>query len=493
MRSSIAAGATIALAMVLIASTWTIFSATTDEPIHLSAGLELLANHQYTLQPWNPPLPRVVFAFVPWRLGLQYDPRLNLIDQLKVVFHHGGRYTRNLAIARAGNLLFFLIAAIATWLWARREMGNLGGFIATLLFALQPTILGHSGVVTHDAPGTAGVAVAILAFTRWLEHPTIGRAAAFGAAYGFSIACKFSSIPYVPAACLAIYLVRIMRDAEARRAWRKALIAFPVASIVCLLVIWASYAGSLRAFIDGIQGLMAVNSEGHLAYLFGKVSMSGWWWYFPVALALKTTIAVLLLVVLGFVFARRERVFAESLAAAMAILLVSMTARLDLGLRYVLPVYVPLAVAAAAVALAMIRSPRTIVRASAIALLAAHAGAALLAHPDHLAYFNAFAGRDPSRYLVDSNLDWGQDVLRLAKIAREEKIDRIGVSVSGNHDFTALGFPPHYAMQPWGAAHGWVAVGDHSYRTMRADGGWRWLVGKKYRRAGKSIRLYYIP
>ncbi len=258
-------------------------------------------------------------------------------------------------------------------------------------------------------------------------------------------------------------------------------------------MIFISYAGSIATFTEGIRGLIDLDREGHTSYLFGKVSTTGWWWYFPVAVALKTTLATLLLVILGFLFARRERVFAESLAAAVAILLVAMTGNLDLGVRYVLPMYAPLAIAAAAAAVTMFRARAT--RAVAIALLVAHAGATALAHPDYIAYFNALGGRDPSRYLVDSNVEWGQDVLRLARIARDEKIELIGLSIhaEGVHDYDALGLPPRYHLQPWAPAHGWIAVGDHSYRMLRAEGGWRWLVGKEYRRVGKSIRLYHLP
>ena len=489
MRSSAAAAATVLAAMIAIASTWTVFSATTDEPMHLSSGLQLYAEHRFAYQLENPPLPRAVMALAPWRAGMQFDSRRPLMEQLLRVFYEPPTYTRNLAVARAGNLVFFLIATLATWCWARREMGDLAGFIAVLLFALQPSVLGHSGVVTHDAAATAGVAVSLLAFARWLDRPTALQAMAFGAAYGFAIVCKFSCIPYVPAACLAMYVVRVIRDRNARRPY----VALPVAALTAAAVIVVVYLGSLDTFIRGIKGLMDINAAGHSAYLFGEVSSAGWWWYFPVAIALKTTIGMLLLVVLGFFVARRERVFAESLAASAAILLVAMPSHLDLGIRYLLPLFVPLTIAATAVAVSLLRNARKPVRAIAVVLLTAHAGAAIAAHPDYIAYFNLFVPRDPSRALVDSNLEWGQDVLRLARVVRAEKVDSIGLSLHGIHDFDALGFPPHYAVQPWQPAHGWIAIGDHSYRMIRAQGGWWWLGGKKFRRVGKSIRLYYIP
>jgi len=475
-RSTLAAIALIALGAARIASTYTTFSATTDEPMHLSAGLELLTQHRYSYQLENPPLPRLVFALTPWLAGVKFDPSIDYVEQMKRVYYSNGQYTRNLAIARAGNLVFFLLAAIATWLWARRELGDRGGVIATFLFTMQPIVLGYSGLVTHDAAATAGVALALLAFAYWLDRRTLTHAALFGAAYGFSITCKFSCIAYVPAACLAMYIVR--------REWRRTLIAIPVAMLTCAAVIFVTYAGSVDLFITGIRNLIAMNQEGMTAYLFGRVSDRGFWWYFPAAVALKTTIASIVLALLG---ARRF------LAAALAILAVAMTSHLDLGIRYILPMYVPLTLAAAAAAVAMLEHARKWVRAAALALLAAHTGASLLAHPDYMAYFNLFAAPDPSRYLVDSNLEWGQDVLRLAKVVRARNIEQISLSLHGQHDYDQLGFRGYRFVSPWSELHGWVAVGDHTYRMGRAQGEWRALRGHEYERIGRSIRLYHLP
>jgi 4-amino-4-deoxy-L-arabinose transferase-like glycosyltransferase len=460
--------ALIALSMLRIASTWTVFSATVDEPMHISAGLQLYTQHVYTYQPENPPLPRLVLALAPWLGGMDFDPSRPVPEQLLHVFYSGGHYERNLVLARAGNLLFFLIASLATWWWARRELGPAAGVIATLLFTFQPMVVGHAGLATHDVAATAGVAVSLLAFSRWLELRTIRSAALFGVAFGFAALCKFSCIGYVPAACLAMFLLR--RDWR----WRSLAVAVPVA----LVAIWAGYAFTIDPLVAGIRGLAAIDRAGSLAFLFGEGRTTGWWWYFPAAVALKSTIASLALA--GFT--RRRGV--EALAAATAILLVAMPSRLDLGVRYVLPLYAPLAVAGAAAVVAMQR------RWLAIALLVWHTGASAIAHPDAFPYFNEAAGRQPWTLLLDSNLDWGQDALRLRHVIREKKIDRIGLAVQGWHDWDALGFPPHYDLQRDVPSQGWIAVSEHLYGLANRT---PWLRGRRYERIGTSIRLYSLP
>jgi 4-amino-4-deoxy-L-arabinose transferase-like glycosyltransferase len=489
-RADLAAIALIALSLVRIAATWTLYSATVDEPMHVSAGLEIYTQHAYTYQPENPPLPRLVLAFAPWLGGMDFDPNRATDQQLLRVFYSDDRYRTNLVLARCGNLLFFVLAAVAVWLWARRELGSIGGLIATLLFTLQPMIAGHAGLATHDVPATAGVAWSLLAFARWLDDSSVKRAALFGVAFGLAVLCKFSCLGYVPAACLAMFVIRAIRE---RVAWRSIAPALVVALVTTLLVIWSGYAFHVEPFLAGIRGLRAIDKGGHFGFLFGQVRMNGWWWYFPAAVALKSTIASLILAL----FARRRGL--EALAAVAAILLVAMPSHLNLGVRYVLPLYAPLAVAGAA---AVLNAGRASARPSGggraeawpaswvgIALLLWHCGASIVAIPDAFPYFNEAAGRRPWHYLLDSNIDWGQDALRLKRVIREKKIDRIGLAVLGWHDWDALGFPPHYALQRDVPSQGWVAVSEHMFGLAR---GAPWLEGRRYDRVGTSIRLYYV-
>jgi hypothetical protein len=245
------------------------------------------------------------------------------------------------------------------------------------------------------------------------------------------------------------------------------------------------------AFFLGLSEVVDGNRQGVTGYALGQISPAGWWWYFPLALALKTTLATLLAIAIGLVAGWPRRVL-EPLAAALAILALSMTTHVDIGVRYILPIYVPLSLAAAAALLALWRSRSRIAHGTAIALVAWQGIASLVAHPDYLAYFNEIAARDPSYYLVDSNLDWGQDVLRLRDVVRRRKIAALGYSLVGPANLDLLGFPPHSQVEAFTPTHGWIAVSESSYRMTRTFGGWRWLVRRPYQRVGKSIRLYRI-
>ena len=514
----------LAIGVIRIASTYTTFSETADEPMHLSVGLQILSKHQYTFHLVNPPLPRVVTALPPWLFGARFDGTGDFVQEVLTKFYSTGHYKTMLVLARAGTLVFFVIGALATWAWTRRETDEVTALLALLFFTTQPSILGHSGLATVDAAGTAGMAVAMLAFSRWLERPDLARALMLGAAWGFAINCKLLCLAYVPIACAAIYAVRLLRDPATRARWRSVAtvsIVLPAAA----LIVWAGYGFSMvpaamlepvqrafpdtlfarvferidpetpipaAAFIRGIGEMVEVNRSGFLSYARRQWSTEGWWWYFPYAVGLKTTLATLLLLAAGGIVARHNRFFGEAMAAAAAILGLSMPTHVNIGIRYVLPIYVFLSVAAAIAVLSLIRHRHKFVRGAAVVLLSWHLIASAVAHPDYLAYFNELGAPDPSRYLVDSNLDWGQDVLRLRDEVHRLKIDQLRVAVFGPASLERLGFPPHDYGDPRTRTRGWVAVSDHIYRWSRPHGGWTWVDRGRCRRIGKSIRLCQV-
>lgn len=515
----------IAVAALRMAATFRVFSATVDEGTHLSAGLEIYEFHQYKVQRENPPPPRVVMALAPYLAGMRFDPNPPWPEQLKTPFYGSGKYERNLVLARVGNLLFFILAATCVWLLARDDLGERGALVAVFLFTMEPVVMGYSSLATHDAAAVAGLVVSLFAFRRWLREPALSRALLFGAAFGFGILCKYSNIVYVPPACIVMTILRLVRDEALRRRFLRAVPAVVPAAIVTLLTIWAGFGFSTGprnlltpfqhafsprviswiehigpetripapGFFIGNMLLVLDSRAGITSYLCGQTSVSGWWWYFPFAVALKTTLALLALFVVGaFVTKGTARwTWLEWAALALAMIAVAMTSSLDIGVRYLLPAYAAMAIAAAVAVDAMLDRGR-LARGVAIALLVVQAGVSLLAHPDYFPYFNLLAGREPSKYLGDSNLDWGQDILRLRGALRARHVGHVYVSTMSLSDYAKLGFPANEPADAYKPVHGWVAISEQVYVMGRLQGGWLWLPSQ-YERVGKSIRLYQVP
>ncbi|HET8775251.1 MAG TPA: glycosyltransferase family 39 protein [Thermoanaerobaculia bacterium] len=451
-----------------IAMTHRVFSQTVDEASHLIAGYDILTKRVYTTDIHHPPLARVLFA-LPF-IG-EPDPAVLEGDLSRgtVLLLRNDRYTQNVARARMPNLLFVAVAIIGLAYWARRLFTPGAGLLAALIFASLPPVLAHGGLATTDMALTATLIVALYVFTLVLEDATWRRTIALGLALAAGLLAKYSFLAYFPACALVLVVVR-RRFPFTKIVW---------ALVIALAIVWLAMPP--QAFLAGLESVRAQTRHPPRGILFGEVREGGWWYYFPVALFFKTPIPFLILAIAGL----RRRLELALMAAA--ILAIAMTGNINIGVRHVLPIYAPLAIGAAAA----IR-----VRWLNIALIAWLAIGSAFAHPDYLAWFNAFAGREPQRILNDSNLDWGQDALRLVRYARKEKIQSITTSLPWSAPLDRIGLPPRADLQILQPVHGWLAISELNIALGRAYSPevrrWldRLLADRPYRRVGKTIRLY---
>jgi hypothetical protein len=233
--------------------------------------------------------------------------------------------------------------------------------------------------------------------------------------------------------------------------------------------------------------------------LLGEVRSQGWWYFFPVVLAVKTPLPFLLLALLGIGFSVRAFVPRQAwrelvpAASALAILLVSLPSPINLGVRHILPMFPLLAIAGgyAMVRLWGARTFSSACRVLAVGLLLWLAVESAAAHPDYLSYFNQVAGKRPERILVESDLDWGQDLNRLQLVLADLKAPRFSYAIFGTADFQRHHLPPAEELLPGRPVTGWVAVSQHYLQIHLGD--YAWLAPHPWRYVGKSIRLYWVP
>lgn len=495
-----------------IVATYPVFSQTIDEPVHIGAGFEWLTTpYGSAFDPEHPPLARALFGLDTWLHGVRLAPRAGdlRVDVGNALLYRDAHYVRNLAAARAGNLPFFLLALAAVGLWTRRLFGDVEALVAMALFGTLPPILAHAGLATTDMAVTAFVALALYALATWLDAPTWPRTLLLGTTVGLGLLTKFSFALYFALGALVVLLF-------ARKKMPSRLLA---AALLAALLVWAGYkfdvgtlaearqttyppsahvtSGALAHipipapyFFAGLEFVRWHAQQGHPAFLLGDVSDTGWWYYFPVVWFFKSPLPFVLLSLGGVAWLLGRRKNREAAAVALAplvMLLPTMTGGIDIGIRHILPLYPFLTIAAAHALVALWRRRRV----AAVVLAGWLAIETTLAHPDYLAWFNELAGSHPERIANDSNLDWGQDLLRLANVAQREHLTPLYLAYFGSAD-------PHRhlaefaPLPPNTPVHGWVAISEMNLALNPDLFGWletREPVG----RVGKSIRLYRIP
>jgi hypothetical protein len=221
--------------------------------------------------------------------------------------------------------------------------------------------------------------------------------------------------------------------------------------LIALVVLWASYGFRGPADFgvlpeDYVRGLLFVleHSEARPTFLLGQLSDHASPYFFPVTFALKTPLPlVALLVLAAFVTPRLSWRAAAFLWLPVAVYLAfTFTRGLQIGHRHLLPIYPFLFVAAGRAANLAGRASVS-VRVLVLALVAWYAVGTLAVHPHYLAYFNELAGgpRNGYKRLVDSSLDWGQDLKGLRTWMDARGVARIKLSYFGSAD------PSYYGIE----------------------------------------------
>ena len=335
---------------------------------------------------------------------------------------------------------------------------------------------------------------------------------------------KFSTLPFLPAAMVTalIWYFASVRpgSAEVVAAARRRLLPFLLAVTTGAFVIWSGYRFSFGKvpftgiplpapdLYAGIQMVIDHNRIGHVAYLLGNRSTSGWWYYYPVILLVKTPLPFLALLLGGMIlYLRKPREMPRAvwlpLAFALGILLFSMYSRINIGVRHVLPVYIGFSIVAAAAVTRLPAMKAAWAKWAVGAMLVWMTATSVLSHPEYLPYFNALAGDHPENVAVDSDLDWGQDMKRLGKRLQEvgaTEVDFLPFVLAYLEGPKGFGYPPVHHVGAEVPSPGWNAVSVTVLKSVRLGlkeshpeiTPWPEKI-EPTERIGKGIWLYYFP
>ena len=363
-------------------------------------------------------------------------------------------------LARVPIVLLLMLTATIAYRFAGALWHPRAGLLAALLLLFDPNILAHARYSTTDLGGAATLLLALFMLWRLWQQPSKRTFIFATLALGMAFSSKLSNLGFVPTfgvvAMLPLYGKRWHFNAALRR-----LFLYLLAGATSLIVVWAIFGfewgawhftdprltslnginGPLPTYWAGIEQIAFTTNQGRAAYLLGKFSDNGFPLYFPVAFLVKTPLASLILIVSGLLFTLN---FRETRGKAFFLLIPALTyfslttrSGLNIGYRHLMPMLILLYVMAAGLLPAQLRREKLLTGRAFLVLVAAGGlmATSLLTYPHYIGQFNLIIGRTPHwKILGDSNIDWGQDLLRLQRWMDQAGIERVKLSYFGSAD-----------------------------------------------------------
>ena len=497
---------------------------TWDEGIHIAAGYAYLTRGDFGWNDEHPPLVKLMSALPLKRLGLAmpvesdaWRKRNEVHLGTELIYHSGVPADRILFAARSMTMLLSLLFLAALAWWTRRRFGPAAALLAVALCAFDPNLIAHGRYVTTDLPVTVFFFFTCVLWAEYLENGRPRNLAAAAAAFALAMVTKFSAVLLIPilAALYGFRWAQRPKEFTMRRAGIAAAALLAALFVAVNVVYWpetvrcltthverlsqvadrGTFTGSMlyragkwfhlpaHEYLKGLNAVATHNASGHDSYLLGRRSDKGWWYYFPVVFGVKSTLAALAAAVLllgagVWRLLNRERpsdaacrirwqaippVWAGLLFPPLFYFVFSMTSAINIGMRHILLVYPFLYVASAAL-LARLATRRA-ARYAMVALGALQIAECASIAPDYLAFFNALSG-GPAKgpdYLVDSNIDWGQDVKKLVKWldahgTRKAHLFYFGTTYLAYYGLDDQGIPDPLDRQSWDRIDGWLVA-----------------------------------
>lgn len=454
-------------------------SVTIDEFGHLPSGYGYLSTGNPAFADLNPPLINLISALpvtltgaaLGWQQGL---PVPNFWQHGYLFMGANFDNYHNIFITgRFAILLLSILLGIFVYIWSSKLYGRISGLASLTLYVFSPNIIAHSGLVTTDLGVSAFSLMAVYFYWKFNREQFLKYLLLSGIFLGAALLSKFSALVMIP---IFIILAALEGINENGRFEKEPLVfLIPIFLIAVLEINLAYYFKgcflplSDFAFKSGLLSNLAAKAEwlpslvpanylsaldsqladtgrGAVSYLLGNFSKGNWLSYFPIAFLVKVPLGITALIIIALVLTVREKNIMGFLkheaflvvTAVFIFVFVTVTNKKQFGFRFLLPVLPFLFIWVGKVFESGPAEGKRKFRLSYLAapLLLWSVFSSALVYPNYLAYFNEIAGGHNNGYkwLIDSNIDWGQDLPALKDHMDEKGIEKIKLGYFGRVD-----------------------------------------------------------
>jgi Dolichyl-phosphate-mannose-protein mannosyltransferase len=475
----------IALALLhatLAAWSASVWSVTHDEYWHLPTGLFAWETGRLDIEVLNPPLVRIWTALPLHLAGVTSGLDAGHVGSNGIgdafLSASGPSYHNYFLVARLFNIVLSVGGGLLLAGWINLHSGRAAAVLGMAFWAIEPNLLAAASLVTSDTGVTVGFVLVCYLLDRFAHRPNLWQATALGIGLGLALLTKFTALLLVPVALGGAGFLAF-RNAQQASLLKRGLAAVRsvVASFLAMLILvntcyqcsgvgapvaslgWTSKAFAPlaklpvwlpsplpREYLQGVDQQRTIMESPHPVYLDGELSTQGqpayylkaWWYKTPHGLQALIALGV------GLILLRRPAArsfwWMAGLAIPSAILLaIASQSGMQIGYRYVLPaIPLSLLIAAASWQLATSRPLRI-----AIVIAGVAYAASLRSAPETLGYFNEWAGgpREGRWLLIDSNIDWGQDLGRLQAWWKDAGQPPMKTAYFGTVPLASMGLP----------------------------------------------------
>lgn len=504
-------------------------SVTTDEIPHIAAGYSYIESGKMLLNLEHPPLGKYIAALPLTALSLDPPALGDTAEEIDVegdpfwllqwewgfnlIFGQEVSHELVVFLARLPMILLFGLAAWFVYLLGRDMFGSRAGLASLLLFSFSPNFLAHGRLVATDVGVTFGFVATLYFLHRYIKEERKTDLLLTGIFLGLANLFKFSALILYP----VLGLILVLKFFDLTRFWDSAvkvikscLPVFFAGLFTTLLGYYLLFPGDVCCFdpkeafflneyyadleelsfladslgrpvlnyISGVKAVIDRIRPGNPPFIFGKVSGSSWWYFFPVSFFFKEPIPTVLGALGALCFAVWALLRLISLRFRIAFLvipfglyiLLAVFSRFNLGIRHIIPslsfLYILIGSAVSYLWERVSWAPLAVSVMGIWLVLGT-----VLSFPNYIAYFNGMhrvLGWDKHEVFVDSNLQWGQNLIRLGRFVREQNIEKIKVDAWFDN------FPnPFYVPQAlnWGEGFDnkveWYAVGVTPFQLTK--------------------------
>ncbi len=426
-------------------------SQTFDESVNLVSGYYFLKTGETYLNPEHPPL-IPVFSSLPLFFLELNPPQIDVDNPESELYNpKNSKYRYRIAnrfiyenrlsheiilfLGRLPIIILSCLLGLLIFVWSNRMGGIYAGLFSILLYALDPNFLAHGQLITMDVGLAFFYTLSTFLYIDYLNNRKFYKFLPLALSLSLALLTKFPGFLLVP----VFFIIATMHGYKNLRTLLKYYFEILLVCLFAIIIILLFYREHIGYYLNSLQYAYNHSRFGDYNFLFGSFSPTGWFHYFIVAFFVKTPTATLIIILLSlYIFVKNRKEMWDYLfilIPSVIFLSASLFSTVNIGHRYILPAYPFLFVFAGLLVREGIGMGK-ICRGLAILSLFGLIYSNITIYPHYLSYFNVIGGgpRKGHRILIDSNIDWGQDLKFLKKYMRDNNVNEIYFAYFGSID-----------------------------------------------------------